>query len=147
MAYDRRASSLTSSENLSAPDAKEARANPAVLAATLPNAAASLRPEANAAIAICSPALIASSESTLLLGLDLFRVKRVFRGPRSERERDELAIQLRLSGPGIFKIGINVIYTRLLVGQRLTSASPKNAITEMPILRGFDKIASMDAFN
>ena len=58
------ASSFTSSENLSAPDANEAKASPAVLAATVPKAAASLSPEAKAAIAICSPALIASSEDT-----------------------------------------------------------------------------------
>ena len=61
---DRRASSCTSFENLSAPDAKEAKASPAVLAAALPKAAASLRLDANAAIAICSPAWIASSEET-----------------------------------------------------------------------------------
>jgi hypothetical protein len=62
---DRRASSFTSFENLSAPDAREAKASPAVLAAAVPKAAASLRLDANAAIAICSPALIASSEETL----------------------------------------------------------------------------------
>ena len=49
---------------MSAPDAREAKASPAVLAAAVPNAAASLRLDANAAIAICSPALIASSEDT-----------------------------------------------------------------------------------
>ena len=62
--FVRRASSCTSVENLSAPDAKEAKASPAVLAATVPRAAASLRPDARAAIAICSPAFIASSEDT-----------------------------------------------------------------------------------
>ncbi len=60
------ASSFTSFENLSAPDAKEAKASPAVFAAAVPKAAASFRLEANAAIAICSPALIASSEDTRL---------------------------------------------------------------------------------
>jgi len=63
---DRRASSCTSLENLSAPVAREAKASPAVFAAAVPKAAASLRLEANAAIAICSPALIASSEDTRL---------------------------------------------------------------------------------
>jgi len=58
------ASSFTSFENLSAPDAKEAKASPAVFAAAVPKAAASFRLEANAAIAISSPALIASSEDT-----------------------------------------------------------------------------------
>jgi len=68
------ASSFTSFENLSAPDAKEAKASPAVFAAAVPKAAASFRLEANAAIAICSPALIASSEDTRLF----------VRGPRLE---------------------------------------------------------------
>ena len=58
------ASSFTSFENLSAPDAKEARASPAVFAAAVPKAAASFRLEAKAAIAISSPALIASLEDT-----------------------------------------------------------------------------------
>jgi hypothetical protein len=61
---DRRASSFTSFENLSAPVAREAKASPAVFAAAVPKAAASLRLDANAAMAICSPALIASSEDT-----------------------------------------------------------------------------------
>jgi hypothetical protein len=52
---------------LSAPDAKDANASPAVLAAAVPNAAASFRVEENAAMAICSPALIASSEDTRFL--------------------------------------------------------------------------------
>src|SRR5438105_14337487 len=62
---DRRASSCTSRENLSAPVAREAKASPAVFAAAVPKAAASLRLEANAAIAICPPALIASLEDTV----------------------------------------------------------------------------------
>jgi len=61
---DRSASSFTSVENLSAPDAKEAKASPAVFAAAVPKAAASFKVEAKASIAICSPALIASSEDT-----------------------------------------------------------------------------------
>jgi hypothetical protein len=61
---DLSASSLTSDENLSAPDAKEANARLAVFAAAVPKAAASFRLEAKAAIAISSPALIASSEDT-----------------------------------------------------------------------------------
>ncbi|OLE88076.1 MAG: hypothetical protein AUF79_13825 [Crenarchaeota archaeon 13_1_20CM_2_51_8] len=60
------ASSFTSFENLSAPDAKEVKASPAVFAAAVPKAAASFRLEAKAAMAICSPALIASSEDTRL---------------------------------------------------------------------------------
>src|SRR2546428_326068 len=56
------ASSFTSFENLSAPDAKEASASPAVFAAAVPKAAASFRLEANAAIAICSPAFFASTD-------------------------------------------------------------------------------------
>ena len=56
------ASFLTSSENLSAPVASEASARLVVLAATAPNAAASLSPEPNAARATCSAALIASLE-------------------------------------------------------------------------------------
>src|SRR5207247_10852696 len=59
--------SLTSLENVSGPHAKEASASPAVFAAAVPKAAASFRLEANAAIAICSPALIASSEDTRCL--------------------------------------------------------------------------------
>jgi len=58
-----RASFLTSSENLSAPVARDARAILVVLAATLPKAAASLRPELKAANATCSAALIASREA------------------------------------------------------------------------------------
>ena len=61
---DRRDSSCTSPENLSAPVAREVKASPAVFAAAVPKAAASLRLDVNAAIAICSPALIASSEET-----------------------------------------------------------------------------------
>ena len=64
LSLDRRASSDTSFENLSAPVAKDASASAAVLAAAVPKAAASFRLEANAVIAICSPALIASSEET-----------------------------------------------------------------------------------
>lgn len=75
-AVERRASSLTSSENLSAPEASEAKASPAVLAATVPNAAASFKPEANAASAICSPALIASSEEIVRSLPELFRAER-----------------------------------------------------------------------
>ncbi len=58
-----RASFLTSSENLSAPVARDARARLVVFAATLPKAAASLRPELKAANATCSAALIASWEA------------------------------------------------------------------------------------
>lgn len=61
-AEDRRASSLTSCENLSAPDARDARAKLAVLAAAVPRAAASLRPDPKAVSAIRSAALMASSE-------------------------------------------------------------------------------------
>src|SRR3989304_4463502 len=58
-----RASFLTSSANLPAPVARAARAKLGVFAATLPKAAASLRPELNAANATCSAALIASWEA------------------------------------------------------------------------------------
>ena len=61
--FDRWASFLTSSENVSAPVDKEARAKLAVLAAAVPNAAASLNPELNAAIATSSAALMASLEA------------------------------------------------------------------------------------
>src|SRR6266508_3062714 len=84
------ASSLTSSENLSAPEANEARARPAVLAATVPKAAASFKPEANAAIAICSPALIASPEDTCRLLRDTFRTGGVLLGFRLGLEREDL---------------------------------------------------------
>ncbi len=49
-----------SSANLSAPVAMDARARLVVLAATVPKAAASFSPEANAARASSSPALIES---------------------------------------------------------------------------------------
>ncbi len=84
------ASSFTSSENLSAPDANEAKASPAVLAATVPKAAASLSPEANAAIAICSPALIASSEDTRWSVVGGSRFGRVFLEFRIAVEREDL---------------------------------------------------------
>ena len=90
---DRRASSCTSRENLSAPVAREAKASPAVFAAAVPKAAANLRLDANAAIAICSPALIASSEETCLLVLDAFLTGRVLPRLRRDLERDELAIR------------------------------------------------------
>lgn len=61
--FDRSASFLTSSENVSAPVDKEARARLAVLAATVPNAAASLNPELKAAIATSSATLMASLEA------------------------------------------------------------------------------------
>ena len=84
---DRRASSFTSFENLSAPDAREAKASPAVLAAAVPKAAASLRLDANAAIAICSPALIASSEETRWLLVRGSRFESFFLEVRVEVER------------------------------------------------------------
>lgn len=67
------ASFLTNSENLSAPVASDASARLVVLAATVPNAAAILSPEPNAARATSSAALIASLEvaSTLRLASDL----------------------------------------------------------------------------
>ena len=59
---DRSASCLTSSENLSAPDAMDASAKLVVFAATVPKAAASFSPEAKAARARSSAALIDSLE-------------------------------------------------------------------------------------
>jgi hypothetical protein len=56
---------LTSSENLSAPVAIDARAKLAVFAATVPNAAASFSPEANAARARSSVALMESLEGEI----------------------------------------------------------------------------------
>jgi hypothetical protein len=87
---DRRASSFTSFENLSAPDAREAKASPAVLAAAVPKAAASLRLDANAAIAICSPALIASSEETLWLVARASPLVSLFLDFLEEADRDVL---------------------------------------------------------
>jgi len=75
---------------LSAPDAKEAKASPAVLAAAVPKAAASLRLEANAAIAICSPALIASSDETRLLLARRSSFESFFLEFRAVVERDVL---------------------------------------------------------
>jgi len=86
----RRASSFTSFENLSAPDAKEANASPAVFAAAVPNAAASLRLDAKAAIAICSPALIASSEDTRRLVVRASRFASFFLEFRVAVDRDVL---------------------------------------------------------
>ena len=60
---DRSASCLTSSENLSAPVAMDARARLVVFAATVPKAAASFSPEAKAARAKSSAALIDSLEA------------------------------------------------------------------------------------
>ena len=54
---------MTSSENLSAPVAMDARARLVVFAATVPKAAASFSPEANAARARPSAALIDSLEA------------------------------------------------------------------------------------
>jgi hypothetical protein len=87
---DRRASSFTSFENLSAPDAKEAKASPAVFAAAVPNAAASLRLDANAAMAICSPALIASSEEILRFVVRASRFEGGFLEFRVAVDRDVL---------------------------------------------------------
>jgi hypothetical protein len=87
---DLRASSFTSVENLSAPDAKDAKASPAVLAATVPKAAASFRVEANAAMAICSPALIASSEETRWLFVRGSRFESFFLEFRAAVEREVL---------------------------------------------------------
>jgi hypothetical protein len=56
------ASCLTNSENLFAPVAMDASARLVVFAATVPNAAASFSPEANAARARSSAALIDSLE-------------------------------------------------------------------------------------
>ena len=87
---DRRASSCTSRENLSAPVAREAKASPAVFAAAVPKAAASLRLEANAAIAICSPALIASLEDTCRLFVRVPRFESFFLEFRVAVERGVL---------------------------------------------------------
>ena len=87
---DRRASSFTSFENLSAPEAKEAKASPAVFAAAVPKAAASFRLDANAAIAICSPALIAFSEATRWLVVRGSRFESLFLEVRAAVERDVL---------------------------------------------------------
>ena len=59
---------------MSAPDASDAKARPAVFAATVPKAAAKRSPDANADSATSSAALIASGEE-LLVRLDpgLFR--------------------------------------------------------------------------
>ena len=90
LSFDRRASSCTSFENLSAPVAREAKASPAVLAAAVPKAAASLRLDANAAIAICSPALIASSEETRWLFIRGSRFEILFLDFPAALERDAL---------------------------------------------------------
>jgi hypothetical protein len=76
---ERSASCLTSSENLSAPVAMDARAKLVVFAATVPKAAANFRPEANAASARSSAALIDSLEGEIsLLPRDsLFDLRRV----------------------------------------------------------------------
>ena len=63
--WDFSASCLTSSENRSAPVAIEARARLVVLAATVPKAAASFSPEANAAKARSSAALMESLEGEI----------------------------------------------------------------------------------
>jgi len=60
-----RASFFTSSENLSAPDAMEAKARLVVFAATVPNAAANRSPAAKALNATSSAALIESVEASL----------------------------------------------------------------------------------
>jgi len=62
---ERNASCFTSSENLSAPVAMDARAKLVVFAATVPKAAASFSPEANAARARSSAALIDSLEGEI----------------------------------------------------------------------------------
>ena len=62
---ERNASCLTSSENLSAPVAMDARARLVVFAATVPKAAASFSPEANAARARSSAALIDSLDGEI----------------------------------------------------------------------------------
>lgn len=63
--WERVASCLTNSENLSAPVAIDARAMPVVLAATLPKAAASFNPDENAARARSSAALIDSLDAEM----------------------------------------------------------------------------------
>jgi len=62
---ERNASCLTSSENLSAPDAMDASAKLVVFAATVPKAAANFSPEAKAARASSSAALIDSLEGEI----------------------------------------------------------------------------------
>ena len=99
---DRRASSFTSFENLSAPDAKEAKASPAVFAAAVPKAAASLRLDANAAIAICSPALIASSEATRCLLVNGSRFESFFLEVRVGAERDVLGKAYEFDYPSLY---------------------------------------------
>ncbi len=76
---ERIASFLTSSENLSAPVAMDAKARLVVFAATVPNAAASFSPEANAARARSSAALIDSLEGEIsrLPSESLFDLDRV----------------------------------------------------------------------
>ena len=69
---ERNASCLISSENLSAPVAIDASARLVVLAATVPNAAASFSPEANAVNARSSAALRDSREAE---GSPLFLVE------------------------------------------------------------------------
>jgi len=99
---DRRASSFTSFENLSAPDAKEANASPAVFAAAVPKAAASFRLDANAAIAICSPALIASSEAIRCLLVRGSRFESFFLEVRAAVERDVLGKAYDLDCPRLY---------------------------------------------
>ena len=110
--FDRRASSFTSFENLSAPDAREANASPAVLAAAVPKAAASFRLDANAAIAICSPALIASSEETRWLLVGGSRFESFFLEFREAVGRDVLG---KVCNCGsfycVFKMGIQTMFS------------------------------------
>ena len=95
---DRRDSSLTSSENLSAPDANEANARLAVLAATVPKAAANFRPDPNAASAIRSPARIVSSELFVLSLLGWLALPSFLLGFFAFFERDALAKSVTMDG-------------------------------------------------
>ena len=95
---DRRVSSLTSSENLSAPDASEANARLAVLAAAVPKAAANFRPDPNAARAIRSPARIASSELSVLSLLGWLALLSLPLGDFAFFERDAPAKSVTMDG-------------------------------------------------
>ena len=95
---DRRVSSLTSSENLSAPDASEANARLAVLAATVPNAAANFRPDPNAARAIRSPARMVASELSVLSLLGRWALLSLLLGFFAFFERDAPAKRVTVDG-------------------------------------------------
>jgi hypothetical protein len=100
------ASFLTSSENLSAPVANDARARPVVLAATVPKAAASFKPDPKADNATFSAALIASTVGSFE-GL----------GPtRALLPRLELLRRRLLPGLGIH---VDIDYLRILFKMKL----------------------------